>query len=437
MPTTLSPAIKEKLDSVKKRLKTITEDLEPQIKANEGGVADLKEKVAKMSKDNATDLDAVKDLAKEAQDRIDELETKAKEGGFGSGAGTPDAVKGLGQAFREQGAESSIQTPGRSFRKSLDAGYQQVRRLGRVARAAAKAGVDMKAITNAGGSGGPLINPDRQDQIIGLAERAPRIVDLLDTLPISTDTFEYERELSTTDNAAPQAGQDALLGESDITFELVTGTIETVGTFLRASMQILDDTPRLEAFVRQKLTRKLDLEVEDQVLLGDGTGNNLSGLVPNATDYDTADESVLVPDGSGGTDATDLDKIRIAMMQIMEDEYTPTGIVLPAFNWASIELTKTTEGAYVFVNPQNQTAPRLWGLPVVPTNAMPVGESLVGDFQTAATFYDREQTGVEASTEDSDNFRKLMVTMRIYARVGVAVELPDAMRHISTLSTRP
>jgi HK97 family phage major capsid protein len=110
---------------------------------------------------------------------------------------------------------------------------------------------------------------------------------------------------------------------------------------------------------------------------------------------------------------------------------------LPAFNWASIELTKTTEGAYVFVNPQNQTAPRLWGLPVVPTNAMPVGESLVGDFQTAATFYDREQTGVEASTEDSDNFRKLMVTMRIYARVGVAVELPDAMRHISTLSTRP
>lgn len=60
---------------------------------------------------------------------------------------------------------------------------------------------------------------------------------------------------------------------------------------------------------------------------------------------------------------------------------------------------------------------------------MPEGEFLVGGFRQAAQVFDREQAVVEISTEDSDNFRKNMVTIRAEERIALQVTRPEAFVH--------
>ena len=102
------------------------------------------------------------------------------------------------------------------------------------------------------------------------------------------------------------------------------------------------------------------------------------------------------------------------------------GIVLHEIDWADIELTKTTDGAYLFANPQGNVDSRMWGLPVVATPAMTAGDFLVGAFKMGATVYDRMAVEVLISTENVDDFEKNLATMRAEERVAIAVKRPQA-----------
>jgi HK97 family phage major capsid protein len=123
------------------------------------------------------------------------------------------------------------------------------------------------------------------------------------------------------------------------------------------------------------------------------------------------------------------------LLQLERNNFPPTGIVLSPLNWYGIQLTKYGDDNYQFVTPQGSAAPRLWGFPVVSSNAMREGEALVGNFEMAATFYDRRQTTLQISTENSDDFEKLMVTMRAYLRGLLAVERNNALVHNANMDT--
>ena len=57
---------------------------------------------------------------------------------------------------------------------------------------------------------------------------------------------------------------------------------------------------------------------------------------------------------------------------------------------------------------------------------MTVDKFLTGAFQLGAQIFDREDANVEISTEDSDNFRKNLVTVRAEERLALAVYRPEA-----------
>src|SRR3546814_10185181 len=82
------------------------------------------------------------------------------------------------------------------------------------------------------------------------------------------------------------------------------------------------------------------------------------------------------------------------MLQAALAEFPATGHVLNPIDWAEIELTKITDGGYLFANPQNDSQPRLWGLPVVETQAMTAGIFLTGAFRLGAQIFDRQDARV-------------------------------------------
>jgi HK97 family phage major capsid protein len=285
------------------------------------------------------------------------------------------------------------------------------------------------AIVNATGQNQALVPDMRVPGILSPGLRRLTVRDLMPNLRTTSNLVQFVRELLFTNNAAsqtggsPNSGENIAKAESALTFEMDNAPVETIAHWIPASRQILDDAPALSAYINSRLLFGLKLEEERQLLMGSGSSNNLSGLVTEATAYDTARTTVA-------TD-TFMDVIRHAITQAEASFFDVDAIVLNPQDWESIELTKTSgsgaDGRYIFANPQSIATSRLWGKTVVATYAMPRSQFLVGAFAMAAAIWDRDDATVEVSREHSDFFIKNMVAILAEERLTLTVYRPSAL----------
>lgn len=290
-------------------------------------------------------------------------------------------------------------------------------------RGGQRVSVDTKAIisgltTDADGSAGDLVVPAR----VGMAPNAMRrmtIRDLLMPGRTSSSSIQFPKETGFTNSAATHTETGGTAKpQSEIKFDIVTASVTTIAHWVLATRQILDDAPMLQSYIDGRLRYGLMLEEEDQLLNGGGTGTDLNGVYTQAT-ASTANLAVV-------SAPTKIDVIRYAMLQASLAEFPATGIVLHPTDWAGIETTKDTAGAYIIGDPSSTLTPRLWGLPVVATQAITLDKFLVGSFGMAAQIFDRADATVEISTEDDQNFRKNLVTILAEERLALAVYRPEA-----------
>lgn len=272
------------------------------------------------------------------------------------------------------------------------------------------------ATTASAGSVGDAINQTRLPGILPLAQRRMTVRDLLSPGQMDGNTIEYVKETGFVNNAAPVA-EGAAKPSSDITFDLITTTAKVIAHWMKASRQVLDDISQLRSIIDQRLLYGLAYKEETQLLNGDGTGQNLLGIVPQATAF-SAPITLTSP--------TSIDLMRLAMLQAALAEYPATGHVLNPIDWAFIETLKDAGGNYIIGNPQGTAAPTMWGLPVVTTQAMSVDKFLTGAFMMGAQVFDRWQARVEVATENEDDFIKNLVTVLAEERIALAVYRPEA-----------
>lgn len=274
------------------------------------------------------------------------------------------------------------------------------------------------ATTNADGSAGAGVPVTRLPGVLELPQRRLTVRDLLTQGRMDGNSLEYVRETGFTNNAAGVA-EGGLKPSSDIKFDLVQTSAKVIAHWMKASRQILDDFGQLRSIIDQRLIYGLAYYEENQLLNGDGTGQNLHGILPQATAF-------AVPAGTvTPTPMTAIDTLRIAMLQAALAEYPATGHVLNPIDWAGIELTKDSEGRYIIGNPQGTAQPTMWGLPVVATQAMTAGSFLTGAFKLGAQIFDRWDARVEVGYVNDDFIRNL-VTILAEERLALAVYRPEA-----------
>lgn len=269
----------------------------------------------------------------------------------------------------------------------------------------------------------PLVAPLRLAGIQQMPNRRLRIRDLLATGRVSSNLVQFARELVYTNAAGPQQGgspsvgtEGALKNQSDITFELADAPVVTIAHFIVASKQVLDDAPMLQSYIDTRLLYGLALEEEDEILNGDGSAGTLDGLLHQATAYNRHQ----APDSR-------IDTLRRSVTQLQLAEMDAEFFILNPEDWEAIELTKDTQGRYIIANPQSLLGAQLWGKPVIATNSMPLGQFLTANGTMAAQLWDREDAAVELSREDSDNFRRNLVTILAEERVALTVYRPQAL----------
>lgn len=286
-----------------------------------------------------------------------------------------------------------------------------------------RVGMEVKAIisaltADANGSAGDLLEPLRVGMVNPVVRRMT-VRDLLTPGRTGQPSIQYPKETGFTNSAATVSETSGpTKPQSEIKFDIVTTSVTTIAHWVLATRQILDDAPMLQSYIDGRLRYGLAYVEENQLLNGGGTGTDLNGIYTQATAFAAGTAIVTSPQK--------IDVIRYAMLQGALAELPATGIVLNPIDWAGIETTKDAGGNYIIGNPVGVLQPTLWGLPVVPTQAMTSGNFLTGAFRLGAQIFDREDARVEVSTEDSDNFRKNLVTILAEERLALAVYRPEA-----------
>lgn len=270
-------------------------------------------------------------------------------------------------------------------------------------------------------SAGALIAPD----FLGLQDEGTyaRPLTLLDVLTRGTtdgDTVEYARVTGVTNSAAPVAEATATGGssgtkpESAMTLEKVTAAVKTIAHWIPATKRALSDAGQLRTLIDNFLLYGLSEELEDQVVNGDGTGENFTGIL-NTTGVQTQ-----------AFDTDQLVTIRKAKTLVkVGGRAQANGVAVHPNDAEAIELLRDLNGNFYFGGPGADGIPAIWRMPVVETEAVPEGTAIVADWRRAV-IWDREQAGIVASDSHADFFIRNMVAILAELRAAFGVLRPAA-----------
>jgi HK97 family phage major capsid protein len=282
----------------------------------------------------------------------------------------------------------------------------------------------------------------QRDAMVTQPMRTKRVRDLFPVRTTTAAVIEYFRQLGFTtpiqegygfsagNNSASTIAERnggnsafALKPQSSFSFVGEQAPVRTLAHWEAAHRNVLADEPQLRSIIDNELMYGLRLLEDNQILNGDGIGENLLGVMntPNIQSYAWSNGATLpVVD-------TKADAIRRAATLSFLAYYEPSGVVLHPNDWEDIELTKDSQGQYLIaVSVAMGGEPRVWRMPVIDTPAMTEGTGLVGAFGTAAQLYDREQASIRISEQHSDFFVRNAIVILAEQRLALAVKRPEA-----------
>ena len=395
-------AIKSHLDTVKAEIKSAVEKRDAEVKQY-GEATEATRKALTAATER---LDAIKHDMERIDARVIEMEKAAQRQFAGA-----QEVKSYGEQFVQSDVFKNARANG------TDAFTVQ------------------KNLSGLSASAGALVRPDRRPDVIVGPDRPRFIRELLPTIPTQSNAVEVMRQNVFTNAAAAQApasastaigaGELQAKAQSNITYQLVTVPVRTFAHWLPASRQVLSDAPQLQRLIDSRLMYGLNLLSDSQLLFGDGTNQNLTGLM-----VDSGVETVgQLPAGTTTAQRPGamLDHIRAAITRCNTfDFYNINGIVLNPVDWGTLETAKGTDGHYIWVSVPNGGEARLWRVPVIVSNAMTVNNFILGDWTMGATIYDREQMDIRVAEQHADFFVRNGVAILAEERYGFGIELPKA-----------
>lgn len=248
--------------------------------------------------------------------------------------------------------------------------------------------------------------------------RRLRLLDLLQTIPMSGGSAQYLRLNGYTNAAATQATQGAAKAEAAMPTSLVTVEASTIAHFLPASSQILADAPLLESQIRSLLLAGLLDKLERELIAGPGTGGRILGLSAVATAF-LPTAGLSPADRIGETAAT-----------LTAAGWNPGVVILHPLDFFKIQSAHATGGEYVL---QGGWAlpprPNVWGLDAIISAGASVGSALVFDASQVA-FLDRMGATINVGWINQQ-FVENLLTILAELRGALAVFSPASVRSVT------
>lgn len=246
---------------------------------------------------------------------------------------------------------------------------------------------------------------------------------LFDTLPAARadPTYRYLRQTQRTVGAAPVASGAAkpttTLGLEPVEARLhvIAHVSEPVDSYW------LRDSELLQSFVSTELLYGLRVAVEGQVIGGDGTGENLTGLAH----VDGVQQQAFTADPVSTS--------RRALTLVEDAGYTGSFFALSPSDWEAVELAPWPAGTGFMLGqgePVDRASRRLWGTPVAVSSAVPAGTGWLVSQGVVAVRSDAA-IRVDWSEATNDDFSHNLMRCRVEGRFNLDCYQPAGVVQIA------
>ena len=250
--------------------------------------------------------------------------------------------------------------------------------------------------------------------------------DLVSVRTTTSDLVEFVRQTAQVTQATPVAESSVTTysgatgevsgekPEGTSTWAKITAAVKTIAVWIPATKRALSDVGQLRGLIDQELRDDLAEEEENQIVNGDGVGENFDGILSTA--------GVLVQ--AWNTDILTTTRQAKTTLRVT-GRSRPTGWLINPSDWETIELLQDGSNRYYWGGPLTNGEPRLWGVPVVECESIAEGQAILGDFRKAV-IWDRQRASLSVSDSHSDFFIRNMVAILAEERLAFGLIRPSA-----------
>jgi len=240
---------------------------------------------------------------------------------------------------------------------------------------------------------------------------------------------------STTVRAAAMVAEGAAFPESTATFAWYSKELRKVGDTLPVTEEFMEDEVQAAAELEMFLDVNVSTKIDEQLVKGDNTGQNLDGLFNVAPAYTAVNSGIDAPN------LKDLAiKMRNAITRTRGSKYLPDMCVVSSSTMEDLVLAKDANNNYIF----DENTGTLGGLTVVVDENMDDNTFIVGDRRYARIY---EKSGVTISkgmvgqqfVEDEMTLKarkRLLLLVRTVDKTGF-LKVADVDAALTTLGTAP
>jgi HK97 family phage major capsid protein len=188
------------------------------------------------------------------------------------------------------------------------------------------------------------------------------------------------------------------------------------------SVEILKDAPQLVSAIKGWLNEDVNIVTDNQLLNGNGIGDNLPGVFTVASELDATavgDKRV--------EDANLYDVIRVALTKVAvsgKGKFIANYVLLNPEDADALDLTKDANGQYILPPFRSADGTTIKGARVIENVAIPTGEFLVGDFRKLHIGV-KGGAEVEMTNSDGTDFAKDILSVKLRRRVASYVRAND------------
>jgi len=262
----------------------------------------------------------------------------------------------------------------------------------------------------------------RTGRVVDYATRPIQIIDIIPGNTTSQSAVVYMEETTFTNNAAERS-EGGAFAESALALTERSSTVRNISTWLPVTDQQLEDETMARGYINNRLPFMLRQRLDGQILTGNGTAPNLTGINNTSGIQTQAKGSDPVPDAV--YKAMTLVKVTGRAM--------PNAVVMHPNDWQDVRLLRTADGIYIWGSPSEAGPARIWGLPVVESDAQTENTGLVGDFANYCELVTRRGIDVQVSNSHGDYFIHGKQAIRADVRVAFVVYRPAAFATVTSI----
>lgn len=265
--------------------------------------------------------------------------------------------------------------------------------------------------TNLTPAGNRIARTETEAGRVGFVRRNPFMLDLVSTGRTNSKVV-YWVELVNEDGTIAMTAEGDAKAQIDYDYVENSAQVRKATGYMKASKEMMDDVDGFVADVEAELVERIRLFVDDQILNGDGTGENLVGVSANATAF--AAGTTLA---SSIDNAQESDVLRAAIAQVYRNEFQATACVVHPDMLAKMDLLKATDNQYIIPPFKSADGMVVSGVPVVSNTNIGADDFYVGDF-TKYKVKIREDIDIQFGYENDDWTKNLVTPLAEMRLVG-------------------